>query len=143
MRFATAILLPLLISATFACGSSGSTPTTSPTTTPTPVPAQLAVFMDPSSTFSTSDVRDVQEQVVRFDTATNSLIWIADFHSFPGYPVSGNFIGSDKNFEVRFGTKGGDRRAYFTETTTATICDIEVVNGQLLISPTTQPVPGG
>jgi hypothetical protein len=144
MRLPTAILLPSLILATAACGSSGSSPTTpSPTPAPAPTPVQLAVFMDPTSSFSTSDVRDVQEQIVRFDTSTNSLIWIADGHSFPGYPVSGNFIGTDRNFEVPFGTKGGERRAYFTETTSATICDIEVVNGQLLISPTTQPVPGG
>jgi hypothetical protein len=37
----------------------------------------------------------------------------------------------------------GERRAYFTETGPATICDIEVVNGVLTILPTNVPVPGG
>jgi hypothetical protein len=144
MRLSKVILPLLLISTIAGCGSSASPPTTpSPTPTPTPGPVQLAVFMDPSSSFSTSDVRDVQEQIVRFDVSSNSLIWAADGRSFPGYPVSGNFIRADKGFQVRFGTKDGERRAYFTETATGTLCDIEVVNGQLVISPTTQPVPGG
>ncbi len=90
----------------------------------------------------TSDVRDVQEQIVRFDITSNSLIWTADGRSFPGYPVSGNFVRADRNFQVRFGTKDGERRAYFTETASATICDIEIVGGQLVISATNVTVPG-
>ena len=97
--------------------------------------------MDPSSTFSTSDVRDVQDHIVRFNTAGNSLIWAADGRSFAGYPVDGNFIRSDRFFQVRFGTKDGQRRAYFTETVAETICDIEIVNGQLILSATNTKVP--
>jgi hypothetical protein len=78
---------------------------------------------------------------VHLDTANNALIWVADGRSFSGYPVSGNFIAS--NFQVRFGTKDGERRAYFTETGPETICDINVVNGQLVILPTNVRVPGG
>ena len=106
------------------------------------VPPVLAVFSEPSG-FMTSDVRDVQGQIVRFDTANNALIWAADGRSFSGYPVSGDFIGADRTFQVRFGTENGERRAYFTETGPATICDINVVNGQLTILPTNVPVPGG
>ena len=62
---------------------------------------------------------------------------------FFGYPVSGTFIGSDRAFQVRFGTEAGERRAYFTETGPDTICDIDVVNGQLVILPTNVRVPGG
>jgi hypothetical protein len=62
--------------------------------------------VDPSSRFSVINIRDGQRQAVRFDTWTNSLIWIGDGHSFPGYPVSDSFIEKDKKFEVRFGTKG-------------------------------------
>jgi len=102
----------------------------------------LAVFRDPASAFATSDVRDVQDQIVRFDTVANSLIWAADGRSFPGYPVDGNFLRSDRSFQVRFGTKDGERRAYFTETATATMCDVEVIGGRLVISPTDVPVPG-
>ena len=80
---------------------------------------------------------------MRFDTVANSLIWAADGQSFPGYPVDGNFIRSDRAFQVLFGTKDGERRAYFTETARETICDIEVTGGRLVISPTNVKVPGG
>jgi hypothetical protein len=58
-------------------------------------------------------------------------------------PKPSNFVATDKRFQIRFGTKDGERRAYFTETASATICDIAVSGGHLLISPTTVPVPGG
>jgi hypothetical protein len=115
-------------------------------TTLPPVPlaapqVQLAVFTDPDSSFMTSDIRDVQDQIVQFDITSNSLIWTADGRSFPGYPVSGNFVREDKKFQILF-AKDGERRAYFTETATGTICDIEVTNGQLAIFPTNVKVPG-
>jgi hypothetical protein len=71
--------------------------------------------------------------------ASNSLIWAADGRSFPGYPVTGNFIA--EGFQVRFGTKNGEHRAYFTETSSATICNIAVDNGQLSITATPATVP--
>jgi hypothetical protein len=58
--------------------SAVTSPRAATTTTIRPVAPVLAVFSDPASTFMTSDVRDVQEQIVRFDTATNALIWAAD-----------------------------------------------------------------
>ena len=120
---------------------SGQFTTLPPVSLAAPPQVQLAVFTDPVSSFTTSDVRDVQDQIVRFDTVANSLIWVADGQSFPGYPVDGNFIRSDHFFQVRFGTKGGEPRAYFTETATGTICDIEVTGGRLVISGTNVPVP--
>jgi hypothetical protein len=60
---------------------------------------------------------------------------------FNGYPVTDSyFLGTA--FQVRFGTEGGERRAYFTETGPATICDIAIVNGVLHLA-TNVPVPGG
>jgi hypothetical protein len=142
----TAMLLLLLINGMGGCGGSGSTPPMSPTPMPPPPPppgpVQLAVFTDPVSGFMTSDVRDVQRQIVRFDVASNSLIWVGDGRSFSGYPASGLFIGADRSFQVRFGTEDGERRAYFTETATETICDIEIVGGQLAITGTNVKVPG-
>ena len=142
----TAMLLLLLINGMAGCGGSGSTPPTSPTPMPPPPPppgpVQLAVFSDPDSSFMTSDVRDVQRQIVRFDVASNSLIWVGDGRSFSGYPTSGLFIGADRSFQVRFGTEDGERRAYFTETSTKTICDIEIVGSQLVITGTNVTVPG-
>jgi hypothetical protein len=143
-----AVMLLILIEGLAGCGGDSGSPSSAPSspTPPPPPPVQLAMFSDPASSFSTSDVRDVQdvlEQIVQFDVANKSLIWKADGRSFTGYPVSDNFIGSDKHFQIRFGTKDGERRAYFTETASATICDIAVSGGQLSISPTNVKVPGG
>lgn len=148
MRRSTAALLIVLIHGISACGGGSSAPAATTPTTPTtptspvPLPVQLAMFTDSASGFATTDVRDVQDQIVRLDTANNALIWAADGRSFSGYPVSGNFVRADKFFQVRFGVKDGERRAYFTEAVATTICDIEVVNGQLTITPTTVHVPG-
>ena len=139
-----AVTLLILIEGMAGCGGSASAPTPqpTPTTTPPPGPVQLAVFSDPDSSFMTSDVRDVQRQIVRFDVASNSLIWVGDGRSFSGYPASGLFIGADRSFQVRFGTEDGERRAYFTEAAAETICDIEIVGGQLVITGTNVKVPG-
>lgn len=148
MQVAKAIVLVALIAAVSGCGgSSGSTPTTPssptpPAPPPPPAPVQLAVFSDPASSFMTSDVRDSEEEIVRFDVANNALIWASDGRSFSGYPVNGLFIRADRFFQVRFGTKDGERRAYFTEAVATTICDVEIVNGQLVITPTSLTVPG-
>jgi hypothetical protein len=133
---------------TAGCGGSDSAPAapSPPASPPPPAQVQLAVFSDPASGFSTYDVRDAEDietEIVQFDVANNALIWKANGQSFQGYPVSGNFVAADKHFQVRFGTKDGQRRAYFTETASATICDVEVTGGQLMISPTDVKVPGG
>jgi hypothetical protein len=136
-------IVVMLVAALSACSDSPSTPTPpTPTPTPTPAPVQLAVFVDPATGLGTSDVRDVQGQVVRFDRANNALIWAADGRSFPGYPVDGDFVRSDRFFQVRFGADAGERRAYFTETVNATICDVEIVGGAPVITSTSVPVPG-
>ena len=103
--------------------------------------ANLAVFSDPDSEFSTTDVRDVDEEIVRFDATAKTLIWAADGSAFDDWDVDGNFLGPTRFFQVRFGTKDGERRAYFTETVTETICDIRIDNGQLRISATSVTVP--
>jgi len=144
MRTLTLLLIPILIAGASGCSDSGAATTapSAPASQP-PAPVQPAEFRDPASNYSTPDVNDVDEQIVHFDLRSNSLIWVANGRGFPGYPVNGNFIGTDNRFEVRFGTKNGQRRAYFTETTTATICDIAVVNDELTISGTNVTVPEG
>jgi hypothetical protein len=139
MRLTKSILALMLIAAMPACGSNSPAAPQGPPPAVTPV---IAMFTDASTGFSTSDVRDVQEQIVRFDSANSALIWVADGRRFPGYPVDGNVIGPVKNFQVRFGMKDGERRAYFTETATGTICDIVVSGGALTILPTNVTVPG-
>ena len=106
-------------------------------------PSTLAVFNDPDSEFSTSDVHDVENQIVRFDTQAKTIIWALDGRAFqPGvWEVNGNFLRPGNPFQVRFGNFEGERRAYFTETIPATICDIEVPGEALLIFATDTPVP--
>jgi hypothetical protein len=140
MQISKAVFLLLLIGIAGGCGSSPTAP--APLQQPPPQQTVLANFADPSSSFSTSDVRDVQDHIVNFDISTNSLVWSLTGQKFTGYPVNGNFIGSNNKFQVRFGTKGGDCRAYFTEAATGTICDIELFSGQIVISPT-QTTPEG
>ena len=149
-----------LASALAGCGSDSSStplapsvvPQVAPSPIPQPTPIQLAVFTDPGSGSATSDVHDVQGQVVRFNTA-DELIWMADDIRFQEFIVDGNFIGyhhkGDKVFQVRFGTKDGERRAYLTRPddqlhgAAATILDLSIdARGDLIIVETSAPVPG-
>jgi hypothetical protein len=115
-------------------GSSGSSPTA-----PSPTQGQtLATFTDPTTGQATSDVRDVDEQVMRFETPSGVLIWVADGSRHTGWPVSGQFLDSARQYQVRFGSRSGQRRAYFTETGSGTICNLEVSGGQLRISATSE-----
>ena len=70
----------------------------------------LRVFTDVASGFSTSDVRDAQDQIVQFSTA-GELIWTPDGTSFSGYAGSGAFVNAEALckcwFEVRFGVRDG------------------------------------
>ena len=102
---------------------------------------RLAVFVDPDGDFSTMDVYDIDEEIVRFDPERKTLIWAADNLEFDDWDVEGNLLGSQGAFQVRFGTIDGERRAYFTETGPETICDISVNNERLTISPTSVTVP--
>ena len=115
-------------------GSSGSTPAA-----PTPAQGQtLAMFTDPTTGQATSDVRDVDEQVMRFETPSGVLIWGPDGSRHNGWPVSGVFLDAAHSFQVRFGSRSGQRRAYFTETGNGTICNLEVRGGQLTITATSE-----
>jgi hypothetical protein len=155
---AAAIFLVLAMGLAGCGGLSSVPPAPSPIPQAAPPPArpstpiQLAVFTDPGSPFSTSDVRDVQEHIVRFNTA-DELIWTADGTRFSEYFVSGNLIAyhhkSDTFFQVRFGTREGERRAYLTWTddrlrgAPATLLDISVDGrGDLTFAETDVPVPG-
>lgn len=118
-------LLVLALAALAACGSDPAGPS-----------SRLAAFRDPQTGSTTTDVHDVDEQVMRFDTAAGTLIWAADGSSHSGWSVSGDFLDPQRMFQVRFGSHSGPRRAYFTEAGRGTICQLEVRNGQLAITPT-------
>lgn len=65
---------------------------------------------------STSDLRAVHEQIARLKAG--ELVWTADGTRFPGLSGNGNLITYDRTrffyFQVRFGNKDGERRAYLT-----------------------------
>lgn len=131
-----ALALAALFVGVGACSDGDDSPTSPPTPTPT---LTLASFADPQGG-STTDVRDSEGDIVRF-TVDGFLVWPPTMGTFGGFPVAGNLIGPTQGFEIRFGTEGGQRRAYFTERGPATICDIDLVNGMISVSPTSQTVP--
>lgn len=105
-------------------------------TAPVPAGTALAVFTDGASGISTSDVYDSDNELIRFETNENALWWVSDNLLFDGWTVSGNFLDPQRLYQVRFGTVGGARRAYFTEAGRGTLCDLSVVNNVLQIAPT-------
>jgi hypothetical protein len=136
------------------CSDSNRTDVSSPPLAPTAVPPapspSVIAFTDPRSGLSTSDVRDAQEQIVHFNTA-GELIWTADGTRFSQTPQGERFLGSQAPFEVLFGTKDGERRAYLTFSMNyhhydppPTVVDLEVVDGRLVFSDTKPPtaLPG-
>ena len=117
-----------------------------------PQPVSLRVFTDPASGFASADVRDAQDQIVRFNTA-NELIWAVDDARFPGYAVAADQIRGTQNsvwLQVRFGSKNGERRLYLGWSDdwchcpgyTPTIVDVEIIGGRLVFTATDVPVPG-
>jgi hypothetical protein len=146
-RFFAAALLAAVVAAVACSDGAPASPSPAPQPTPSPTPQPLAVslvtFRDPASSFSTTEIRDYQDQVVRFNTV-DELVWAADDSRFPGYRVSGNFVGSH-GYEIVFVTREGERRAYFTvhghgPSDPNRVCDIEVVNGRLVINETSTPL---
>ncbi len=137
---------------TLGCGDHPLTP--SPPEGPTPgAPSAstptLRVFADAASGFTTSDLRDVDEQIVQINTA-GELIWLADGTRLPGYAVHGGYIPAESlcecAFEVRFGTRDGERRAYLTgeygHHNPGTILDLDLVSGALVVTPSNVYPPG-
>ena len=160
-RTGTAVVLVMLMHVLAGCGDR-RTPTAPPTApsppSPPPVPT-LKVFTD-SKGFSTSDLRDVQDQIVQFNTA-NELVWAADgtrlqgfkvdrldFANGPVYMVSipGATCSQVCAFEIRFGSKDGERRAYLTvdyiHDNPGTLVDVEIAGGALVVTQTEVFPPG-
>lgn len=107
--------------------------------------------MDRTTGFSTSDVHDADEQILRFNT-NGELIWVDGETRFGGYIADGQVITADRvcdacYFFVRFGSRGGEPRAYLTwagddtDAQPATLLDVEVIAGRLVVESTTTRVP--
>ncbi len=94
------------------------------------------MFTDPASGFSTTDVRDLDDQIVRFNPADNTMLWTPDNLLFDSWVVDGNFMDAAHMFQVRFGSVSGEKRAYFTEAGRGTLCDLKVEQNTLQLLPT-------
>ena len=103
--------------------------------------SDFALFTDPDSGFSTTVVRDVDDETVQFSISARSIIYQDGTEYDAGtWTVDGNFVGG-VSFRIRFGSVNGEKRAYFTETAPGTICDFRISDGQFQIFPTTQLPP--
>ena len=56
--------------------------------------------------------------------------------------MQGSYIKADFSYQVRFGTKDGERRAYFAQHDWDVAYDVKVVDGELVVTLTDRPVPG-
>ncbi|GJM24610.1 MAG: hypothetical protein DHS20C16_10250 [Phycisphaerae bacterium] len=102
----------------------------------------FAKIQDPDSDFETNEVRDVDGEIMQFDTETEELVWQLDGTRIANWRVNGTLlIFGNSTFQARFGTENGERRAFFTEVAPPTICDLVVNNGALNIFSTNTPVP--
>lgn len=148
-RASTAIVFLALASG--AAGCDGRPPTMPTTKTPVvdpppspPAETRVVVFTDPVTGFATSDVRDVDGQIVRF-TSAGELIWAADDTRFARFPFD---YGYERGaFEVGFASEHGERRAYLTFSLDywhypppASRVDLEIVDGKLVIRHPDPPV---
>ncbi len=105
------------------------------------VNSDLALFTDPDSGFSTTVVRDVDDEMVQFSLSARSIIYQDGTEYLAGsWSVNGNFL-ADGSFQVRFGSVGGEKRAYFTETGPGTVCDFRVTSDRFQILATSQVPP--
>ncbi len=130
------IWIPLTLLLLAACQDGVSTGPDPAPPPPVAAGANLAVFTDAQTGTRTSDVRDVDNEFVRFDLDDGTLIWTATDETFTGWLVNGDFLDPARQYRVRFGTVNDERRAYFTESGRGTICDLSVVDGRLVIEPT-------
>jgi carboxypeptidase family protein len=115
----------------------------------------LAVFRDPLTGLSTSDVRDAQDHIVQFTTA-RELVWTADGTRLPGHSADGPGYQSSSNVAgepscqcwlvVRFGASNGERRAYLTADyihfNPRTVVALQIAGGALIVSRTDVFPPG-
>ena len=111
----------------------------------------FAVFLDRETGYRTSDVRDAQDQIVRFNDA-GERGWVASGERFPGYIADGQVVTAERicagcYFFVRFGSRGGEPRAYLTwagsrpDGQPPTVLDVEVVGSELAVTSTDLEIP--
>ena len=158
MRAGTVVLLltQLLV------GCDGAGPSRAPTS-PSPLPIEqpipqpppavkLLSFVEASTGFTTTDLRDAQEQIVQIKLGLRAHLE-RRWHAPGGYRVTtlpglngpvdfieGRICPEGCAFEVRFGARDGERRADPTvdygHDNPGTLVDVEVVGGALVVTKT-------
>ena len=107
--------------------------------------SEWVTFRDDAGAFETHEVHDANREVVRFHATDHAMVAALDGTSVSGWTATGNDLAWDINpvaFRVLFGSEDGERRAYFTETRTGTICDLRITGpDQLSIFATDEPPP--
>jgi hypothetical protein len=153
MRIHAAIVIVIVAQA--GCDGSHSSPISPSSASPgNPSGAQnLVAFFDPASSFSTSDLRDAEEEIMQFTTAGELVfpatnIRLSEFRrsSGPEQGIEGNICRPSCAFVVRFGIKDGEHRAYLTvdygHDNPGTLVDVEVANGILVVTQSDLYPPG-
>ena len=146
----------------FGCGESSPSAPTAVAAGPVVPPTSgdtLLVFNELATGFSTSELRDVDEQILQV-TRDGALVWTVDGTRLSGYHVNRSLIDGVPiywigggavcqegcAFEVRFGMKDGERRAYLTadygHDNPGTLVDVEVSQGALVVNRTPVFPPG-
>lgn len=100
-------------------------------------------FDEPATGFVTAEVYDSDREVVQFDSIAHLMV-DADGNSVAGWTATGNDLAWDRNtiaFRVLFGSEAGERRAYFTEAATGTICNLRIDGPDDLAISSTSEVP--
>lgn len=132
-------------------GAGGCSDFRVPAAPSTPTPTLIA-FTELGTGFSTTDLYDADDEILQINTA-RELIWVADGTRIPGYVyrsntidgvpaywIQGKICSPECAFEVRFGAKDGQRRAFLTvdygHDNPGTVVDVAVVQGQLVVTPT-------
>ena len=146
MRISRAMFPVLVAGVMAACGGGSPTAPSAAAAAASDAPREFALFVDHESGIATTDVRDVHEQIVRFNTA-GQLVWTSSGAKFAGFTADGQVVTAspvcaDCYFLVRFATRGGQRRAYLTWSgdpapdRPITILDLDVVGERLMVTET-------
>ena len=106
--------------------------------------ADLTVFSDPDSDFTTTELLDADGQVLSF-TTDSRIVWVETSTAWTAsrrgeWTTDGNVLRSDGYFTVAYGSLDGTFAGWITRTSTGTVCDFESDGEVLDINPTNQPI---